>query len=219
MSDRVSKFWSFLIRGSSGSFALHVLDELTVMGKMDKNRKKSGGHGSSREHTDVQEQEMDIRKIMKDVENFSYSHMTWKERKKIEDRNIVSLGGKAPKNQRLPLSVARPMMKKQKEREQKMLEERLIMGQFGGKLGGSSTRSAGKHKSENKGLKLSEGHFRNGILNVKHLLNSAPPRDRETGTNMSNTWKGKGGSNKGKGGNNKHGKKGAGKKHHLSTSF
>ncbi|XP_014507279.1 uncharacterized protein LOC106766989 [Vigna radiata var. radiata] len=177
------------------------------MGKMGKNRKKSGGHSSPREHTDMQDQEMDIRKIMKDVENFSYSHMTWKERKKIEDRNIVSLGGKAPKNQRLPLSVARPMMKKQKEREHKMLQERLIMGKFGGKLGGSSKRSAVKHKPENKGLKLSEGHFRNGILNVKHLLNSAPPRDRETGTNMSNTWKGKGGKK------NHGSKKGVGKKH------
>ncbi|XP_047149194.1 uncharacterized protein LOC124821368 [Vigna umbellata] len=94
------------------------------MGKMGKkNRKKSGGHSSPREHTDMRDQEMDIRKIMKDVENFSYSHMTWKERKKIEDRNIVSLGGKAPKNQRLPLSVARPMMKKQKEREHKNAQE------------------------------------------------------------------------------------------------
>jgi len=44
------------------------------MGKMDKNRKKSGRHGSSREHTDTQEPEMDIRKIMKDVENFSNVH-------------------------------------------------------------------------------------------------------------------------------------------------
>ncbi|XP_027919586.1 uncharacterized protein LOC114178086 isoform X1 [Vigna unguiculata] len=176
------------------------------MTKMDKNRKKSRGH-SSREPTDMQDQEMDIRKIMKDVENFSYSHMTWKERKKIEDRKIVSLCGKAPKNQRLPLSVARPMMKKQKEREQKMLQERLIMGQFGGKLGGSSKRSAVKHKPENKGLKLSEGHFRNGILNVKHLLNSAPSRDRETGT-----WKGKGG-------NKKQGNKGAGKKQRSANPF
>ncbi|CAJ1938121.1 unnamed protein product [Sphenostylis stenocarpa] len=128
--------------------------------------------------------------------------MTWKERKKIENRNIVSLGGKAPKNQILPLSVARPMMKKQKEREQKMLQERLILGQLGGKLGGSSKRSAGKHKPENKGLKSSEGHFRNGILNVKHLLNLAPSRDHQTGTNMSNTWKGKGGKKR-------QGKKGA----------
>jgi len=43
------------------------------MTKMDKNRKKSRGH-SSREPTDMQDQEMDIRKIMKDVENFSNVH-------------------------------------------------------------------------------------------------------------------------------------------------
>ncbi|XP_020233316.1 uncharacterized protein LOC109813522 isoform X1 [Cajanus cajan] len=177
-----------------------------MMGKMYKNRKQAGGHGPPRENTDTQEHKMDLRKIMKDVENFSYSHMTWKERKKIENRNVVSLGGKPPKNQRLPLSVARPMMKKQQEREQKMLQERLILGHFGGKLGGSSKRSAGKHKLENRGLKSSEGHFRNGILNVKHLLNSAPSRDHESGTRMSNTRKGNGGKKK-------HGKKGAGKKH------
>ncbi|RDX69372.1 hypothetical protein CR513_51523, partial [Mucuna pruriens] len=178
-----------------------------VMGKMYKNKKQAGGHGPTREHTNMQEQEMDLRKIMKDVENFSYSHMTWKERKKIENSKIVSLGGKPPKNQRLPLSVARPMMKKQKEREQKMLQERLILGRFGGKLGGSSKRSAGKHKPENRGLKASEGHFRNGTLNVKHLLNSAPSRDHGTGINMSNT-------RKGKGDNKRHGKKGGGKKHY-----
>jgi len=37
-------------------------------------------------------------------------------------------------------------------------------------------------------------------------LNPAPPRDAETGINMSNTWKGKSG-------NKKHGKKSVGKKH------
>ncbi|KAK7308841.1 hypothetical protein RJT34_05115 [Clitoria ternatea] len=173
---------------------------------MYKNKKQGGRHRPTREHTDFQEQEMDIRKIMKDVENFSYSHMTWKECKKIEDRKVVSLGGKAPKNQRLPLSVARPRMKKQKEREQKMLQERLILGQFGGKIGGSSKRLAGKHKPENRGLKSGEGRFKNGILDVKHLLNTEPSRDHDSVTNMPNIRKWKGGK--------KHGKKGGGKKHH-----
>ncbi|XP_027346152.1 uncharacterized protein LOC113857981 [Abrus precatorius] len=177
------------------------------MGKMYKNKKQAARHGPPGEHTDIEEQEMDIREIMKDVENFSYSHMTWKERKKIENRKVVSLGGKPPKNQRLPLSVARPMLKKQNEREQKMLQERLILGQFGAKTGGSSKRSFGKHKPENRGLKSSEGRFRNGILDVKHLLNSAPSRDHDNGTNMSNAGKRKGGKKK-------HGKKGASKKHH-----
>ncbi|MED6223038.1 hypothetical protein PIB30_070149 [Stylosanthes scabra] len=93
------------------------------MGKMNKNKKVGGRHGPPGEPNDIQNQEMDIRKIMKEVENFSYSHMTWKERKKIENQKVVSLGGKPPKKQKLPLSVARPTLKKQKEREQKMLQE------------------------------------------------------------------------------------------------
>ncbi|KAF7833599.1 uncharacterized protein G2W53_015932 [Senna tora] len=149
-------------------------------GKMYKKKKQVDKQGPSSGHLDIQDQEMDIRKIMKDVENFGYSHMSWKERKKIEDKKIVSLGGKAPKKQRLPLSVARPMMKKQKEREQAMLQERLILGQFGGKFGGGSKRSVGKHKPGDRGLKASEGRFKNGVLNVGHLLNSAPSRDNAT---------------------------------------
>ncbi|QHO46932.1 uncharacterized protein DS421_6g191980 [Arachis hypogaea] len=98
-----------------------------------------------------------------------------------------------------------------------MLQERLILGQFGGKHSGSSKKSAGKHKAEDRGLRSSEGHFRNGILDVRHLLNSAPstssvlfcrvstnkryPRDHDTG--MSSKW------NK-RGGKGKQGKKGGG---------
>lgn len=169
-------------------------------------KKQVDGHGPRREHMDKQENEMDIRTIMKDVENFSYSHMSWKERKKFEDRKVVSLGGKPQKNQRLPLSVARPMMKKQKQREEKMLQERMILGRFGGKIGGSSKKTVGKHKAEDRGLKLSEGRFKNGILDVKHLLKTTP----HGGMNTSNAGKRNGG-----GGNWKHDKKGAAsKKHH-----
>ncbi|CAJ2640785.1 unnamed protein product [Trifolium pratense] len=121
------------------------------------------------------------------VKNFSNSYMTWKERKKIE-------GGRKPlKNQRLSLSVARPMMKKQHQREKKMLQEmkkqkqrkkkilqeRMILGRFGRKIGGSSSsrkKSVGKHKPEDRGLKL-RGRFRNDILDVNHhLLKSTPTR-------------------------------------------
>ncbi|XLT04854.1 hypothetical protein HN51_043603, partial [Arachis hypogaea] len=195
------------------------------MGKMNKNKKVGGRHGPPSEHNDMQDQEMDIRKIMKEVENvsmslilfsfepfpflgcyllslpFGYSQMTWKERKKIENQKVVSLGGKPPKKQRLPLSVACPILKKQKEREQKMLQERLILGQFGGKHSGSrsSKKSAGKHKAEDRGLRSSEGHFRNGILDVRHLLNSAPSTSRDHDTGMSSKWNKRGGKgNKGK---------------------
>lgn len=86
----------------------------------------------------------------------------------------------------------------------------MILGRFGGKVGGSnSKKSVGKHKPEDRGLKLSEGRFRNGILDVKHLLKSTPTRGHDTGKNVSNTGKRKGG------GNGKHDKKGGGKKHEM----
>lgn len=79
--------------------------------------------------------------------------MTWQERKELENRKVVSLGGKVllalnclifivpmkledlqglsflclpsqpSKKQRIPLSIARGMMKKQKERQHKMMQE------------------------------------------------------------------------------------------------
>ncbi|KAL9259108.1 hypothetical protein AKJ16_DCAP26701 [Drosera capensis] len=47
--------------------------------------------------------------------------MTWKERKDLENKKAVSLGDKPPKKQRLPLSMARAVMKNQKKREEKIL--------------------------------------------------------------------------------------------------
>ncbi|KAJ7960515.1 Axoneme-associated protein MST101(2) protein [Quillaja saponaria] len=142
---------------------------------MNKKKKQVEKSGPPKGPMEMENQDLDIRNIMKEIEILGSSNMTWKERKDMENRKIVSLGGKAPKKQRLPLSVARPMMKKQKQREQKMLEEQKILGRFGGKHSGSSSkRSAGKRKPEDRVLKSTEGRFRNGVLDVKHLLSSAP---------------------------------------------
>ncbi|CAM8939367.1 unnamed protein product [Rhodiola kirilowii] len=116
---------------------------------------------------------LDIRSIMKDVERLGSAHMTWKERKALENQKVVSLGGKPPKKQRLPLSVAKVPMKKQKERERKMLEENQLFGKFEGiaRLQGVKKVDKRKHDGD-RGLKPTEGIFRNGVLDVKHLLNS-----------------------------------------------
>lgn len=58
-------------------------------------------------------------------------------------------------------------------------------------------------------LKSSEGHFKNGVLDVKHLLRPEPSRDTESNTHMGGKDGNKGGK-KGKG--KKHGKKNGGKK-------
>ncbi|XP_059431289.1 uncharacterized protein LOC132164751 [Corylus avellana] len=178
--------------------------------RMYMKKKEADREGPSTDPTDDKDEEMDFKKIMKDIEHFSSSHMTWKERKEYENRKVVDLGGKPPKKQRLTLSVARPMMKKRKEREEKMLQERLILGQFGGKRGGNAKRSVGRRKPEDRILRASEGHFRNGVLDVKHLLHPTPSRERDSGTHVV-TYKGKK-----KGGGKKNGgkKKGGGGKRH-----
>ncbi|XVF19442.1 hypothetical protein REPUB_Repub11eG0111500 [Reevesia pubescens] len=154
---------------------------------------------------------LNIRTIMKDIQFLGSSHMTWKERKEMENRKVVSLGGKPPKKQRLPLSVARVVMKKQKEREEKMLKENMILGRFGGKLGGGSKRSADKRRPEERVLKSSEGHFKNGVLDVKHLFQKAPAKDSDFDGHAVN----KGKKKKGSGKKNRGKKKGGGgRKHH-----
>ncbi|CAL9123951.1 unnamed protein product [Musa acuminata var. zebrina] len=120
----------------------------------------------SDDQSDSENEKMDIRKILKDVEYLGASNMSWKERKQHENRKVVSLGGKPPKKHRTPLSVAKPAMKNQKKREEKKKEEELILGRFALK----SNSKARKPKPEGRGLKATEGHFRKGVLNVKHLL-------------------------------------------------
>ncbi|XP_072980695.1 uncharacterized protein [Typha angustifolia] len=122
--------------------------------------------------SDVENEDMDIRKLLKDIEYLGASNMTWKERKQLENQNIVSFGGKPPKKHRTPLSVSKVAMKNQKKREQKKLEEDMILGRFGNR--GAKKTKEQKTKPEDRALKATEGHFRKGVLNVKHLMSSKP---------------------------------------------
>ncbi|PQP95740.1 putative phosphatidylinositol N-acetylglucosaminyltransferase subunit C [Prunus yedoensis var. nudiflora] len=180
--------------------------------KMHKNKGRNKGRPSTRQmdrkdqnmETDNQEiateiQKMDMRKISKQIELLGSSHMTWKQRKELENRKVISLGGKPPKKQRLPLSIARVVMKNQKEREKKLLEQNMVLGRFAGNFSGGSKRSMEKQRPENRVLKASEGRFRNGVLDVKHLLHATPSRDRSSGAHVfRENKKGNGKQNKGK---------------------
>ncbi|KAL6547655.1 hypothetical protein OROHE_009360 [Orobanche hederae] len=174
-----------------------------------KRRETKGGSSSC---VDSKEPKLDIKSILKDIEFLGSSHMTWKQKKDLENRKVVSLGGKPPKKQRLPLSVARVTMKKQKEREEKMLQESAILGRFGAYYsGGGAKKVEERRRPEERVLKSTEGNFRNGVLDVKHLLRppSAPRAADENGGHA--LGKGK----KKKGGKKGHGKrKGGGKKRH-----
>ncbi|KAK9091028.1 hypothetical protein Sjap_024205 [Stephania japonica] len=166
-----------------------------------KSKQKSGKEGDSSSSmtsgfVDSNGKFMDIKKLMRDVQFFGSSNMLWKERKELENRKVVSLGGKPPKKQRLPLSIARVTMKKQRERELEIQKENLILNRFERKPTGKSSTLTTKRRTEDKILKSSEGHFSRGVLNVKHLLQS----ERENSQNMqfnSNGKKKKGGKRRG----------------------
>ncbi|XP_031114837.1 uncharacterized protein LOC116018926 [Ipomoea triloba] len=173
-----------------------------------KQQRKKAEHSSM--NSKDEGQKLDFKSILKDLEFLGSAHMTWKERKDLENKKVVSLGGKPPKKQRLPLSVARVMMKKQKERDQKELEESLILKRFGVNYGSSSRRVSQRRNPEDRVLKSSEGHFRNGVLDVKHLLKpsaSTSPDEKQFAPHNKGGKKNNGKKNKGK-------KKGGGRKRH-----
>ncbi|CAO2161637.1 unnamed protein product [Urochloa humidicola] len=120
------------------------------------------------------EPDIDIGKLLKDVELFGAS--TYKERKQIENRKVVELGGKAVKKHRTPLSVAKPALKNQKKRELKKIEEEKLLGIFRKQDKNSKPL---KTRPEDRVLRATEGHFKNGILDVKHLLSKPKPSTRD----------------------------------------
>ncbi|KAL0406488.1 UNVERIFIED_CONTAM: hypothetical protein Slati_3962700 [Sesamum latifolium] len=116
-------------------------------------KKKETKGGSSAPDVAPEEPKMDIKSILKDIEFLGSSHMTWKEKKDLENRKVVSLGGKPPMKQRLPLSVARVTMKKQKEREEKLLQERAILGRFGAYCSSGAKKVTERHRPEDRVLR------------------------------------------------------------------
>ncbi|KAG2326140.1 hypothetical protein Bca4012_035099 [Brassica carinata] len=195
---------------------------------MYNNRKPMAKRKQGVDQHDAVDPNMSFKDLMKDVQRFATKHMTWKDKKALENQRVTELGGKAQKKQRLPLSVARVQMKKQKEREEKMVEQNLIFGRFGGHFGGTSTKKPveKKRKPEERVLKSTFGNFRGGVLDVKDLLRSdgsarSNVGDYSFGKNKNkNKSKGMGGGDLGGGGGGgdikkkgkKKGKKGGGKR-------
>lgn len=91
--------------------------------------------------------------------------------------------------------------------------QEILIGHCGENLIKRTKKPEEKRRPEDGVLKSSEGRFRNGVLDVKHLLRAAPPsRDDDRGPPpmVSKGMKKKGGKKKGGNGN----RKGGGKKRH-----
>lgn len=86
----------------------------------------------------------------------------------------------------------------------------MILGRFGGNNGSSSRKAAGRRRPEDRVLKSTEGHFRNGVLDVKDLLKPSAPKAFDSEQSFASKGKKKKGGKKNKGKK----KKGPGKKRH-----
>lgn len=81
-----------------------------------------------------------------------------------------------------------------------------MYGQHGGMASNVSKRIPEKRKPEEMVLKSTVGHFRNGVLDVKHMLKSGPSRDDPSDSRVGRKGK-KGGGKKKKGKKNGGGRK------------
>ncbi|XP_031486199.1 uncharacterized protein LOC116254770 isoform X2 [Nymphaea colorata] len=117
------------------------------------------------DNMDDKEEKKSFGKLLKAVELLGSSQLSWKERKKMEDQSVASLGGKPKKNCKMPVILGRNIMKKRQEKEQKLFEEGLI-----DQIPRKYTSKSQKTRREDQVLKISQGNFRNGMLDVKHIL-------------------------------------------------
>ncbi|KAH0883231.1 hypothetical protein HID58_059327 [Brassica napus] len=131
----------------------------------------------------VDDPDLSFSKIMKDVQHFgnlASSHMTWKDKKTLENQKVTGLGGK--ETEATPQCSAsadeETERKRRKDDEAKShysylllcVVQNMIFGQFGGTSRKKPAEK--KRKPEERVLKSTFGNFRGGVLDVKDLLRS-----------------------------------------------
>ncbi|KAK4765141.1 hypothetical protein SAY86_026231 [Trapa natans] len=172
-----------------------------------KNKKPLSGKGADQ----GPDQAPTFKEIRKDIQALLNEHMQGKDKKHLLKDKIAQMGGRKPKGEKRSLAAHLRMTKNKREREKKQMQENLKYGLSGVNAWPAShshmtAKSNGsKRKPEERVLKCSEGHFKGGVLNVKHLLQPVPSsskgRDEVTSTFFGTKGKKNkgGGKRKGKG--------------------
>eukprot|EP01018_Ginkgo_biloba_P031674 Gb_23422 [translate_table: standard] len=119
------------------------------------------------------EEEEVFKTIFKEVEQLGTAQMTWKQRKVVEKQKVLALGGKAPKNIRMPIEMGKKIRKKRDHLEQTRMQEEVVLGRPAKR----ANKTDDRHKTEDRGLKASEGIFKNGVLHVKPLVKNVEKCD------------------------------------------
>lgn len=119
---------------------------------------------SSRQDLD----EFEFQSIAREVKEFGITGLGRKEKKKYEDWKAQSLGGKAPKGQKMPYPMLMRQIKRRKEKEKEQREREHAMGIFKKKTDkkqSASTRASIGRWVDNssKGLQASVGKYKAGV--------------------------------------------------------
>ncbi|KAH9303330.1 hypothetical protein KI387_014913, partial [Taxus chinensis] len=133
------------------------------------------------------DEENDIfEKVFKEVEELGVAQMPWKKRKAVENQKVLALGGKPAKNCKISILDGKFIKKKRERTEKQAIKnEEILLGQFGKRVKKDDRR----RKPEDRGLMATEGIFKQGILHVKPLKNTAEKSDE--GIYRMGTGKGK----------------------------
>ncbi|MCE0480930.1 hypothetical protein HAX54_038161, partial [Datura stramonium] len=82
-------------------------------------------------------------------------------KRKLENKKVVALGGSLEETE-ITTKRSTSNDRRNRRREEKMQEKRL--------------EKTGRRRPEDRVLKSTEGHFRNGVLDVKELLKPSAPK-------------------------------------------
>jgi len=82
--------------------------------------------GSIRKEND--QSEYDFKAIFDEVKNLGVTGFSKKEKKKLEEQRLQSLGARRPKNQKVPYPILQKIAKKKQERDEKRYEMEKAMG-------------------------------------------------------------------------------------------
>ncbi|CAK4075045.1 unnamed protein product [Aphanomyces euteiches] len=104
----------------------------------------------------------DFQKAVSEVRDFSMKTTTGKDKKKKEIERVVALGGKAPKQQKMPYNMLMAIKKKGAQRQNMRDEQEKASGVVLGKK--KSSNKVPRRSKSDAGTFATKGRLKNGVL-------------------------------------------------------
>ncbi|CAK4637667.1 unnamed protein product [Aphanomyces euteiches] len=104
----------------------------------------------------------EFQKAVSEVRDFSMKNTTGKDKKKKEIERVVALGGKAPKQQKIPYNMLMAIKKKGAQRQNMRDEQEKASGVVLGKK--KSSNKVPRRSKSDAGTFATKGRLKNGVL-------------------------------------------------------